>query len=309
MRLARLLMVFVLTNNFIPAIFSQKPCISVLQVQEYNYDPDNTIRPSYLHPPVKKDCYQLLQLHIYNGQEWDIPVTSTLLVNDESAVLIDVQDTYKGSLIVNHIIESAKKPLKLVIISCPELEDEAAIQDIKWRYPGVEITTLPTEIYCSRKINTNHTKLPERFAAPIITQANFSIDGLHIETRNRDSYGAYVWLPENDIIIGSVGIYWGMHVLVVNARDKEIRLKWQNTLEEMIALEPVDVIPGHYFGLHPKGDAAIRFTLEYLRKFESLLIENDYRNSAGVIRGMLLAYPDLKVARNLIISAQVIARD
>ena len=62
----------------------------------------------------------------------------------------------------------------------------------------------------------------------------------------------------------------------------ESRQQWINTLDEMAALHPQQVIPGHYLGTPPAGDRAITFTRDYLTQFEQAL--NAHKDSAGVIK-------------------------
>lgn len=68
-------------------------------------------------------------------------------------------------------------------------------------------------------------------------------------------------------------------------------------------LKPLTVIPGHYLGERPKGDLAIKFTIDYLEKFEKAL--ENHKDSNDVIKTMVAAYPQLAEKSSLELSAKV----
>ena len=74
-------------------------------------------------------------------------------------------------------------------------------------------------------------------------------------------------------------------------------------LNEMQALKPQQVIPGHYLGQRPEKDAAITFTHDYLQTFEQTLKKQ--KGSAAVIGTMKAAYPNLADESSLDLSAKV----
>jgi hypothetical protein len=85
----------------------------------------------------------------------------------------------------------------------------------------------------------------------------FTIDGEKVEIRQPHDYAAFVWIPANKAILGGTGVAWGMHVWTADTQSAESRQQWRNTLDEMAALHPQQVIPGHYLGTPPAGDARL----------------------------------------------------
>ena len=94
-----------------------------------------------------------------------------------------------------------------------------------------------------------------------------------------------------------------MHVWTADTQSVESRQQWINTLDEMAALHPLQVIPGHYLGTPPAGDRAITFTRDYLTQFEQALKE--HKDSAGVIKAMKQRWPGLAEESSLELSAKV----
>ncbi len=49
-----------------------------------------------------------------------------------------------------------------------------------------------------------------------------------------------------------------MHLWTADTQTSASRQQWRHTLDQMIALHPQRVIPGHYLGTPPEGDSAVR---------------------------------------------------
>ncbi|VDR27417.1 Arsenate reductase and related proteins, glutaredoxin family [Raoultella terrigena] len=76
-----------------------------------------------------------------------------------------------------------------------------------------------------------------------------------------------------------------MHVWTADTRPLKAACSGVKTLDDMAALHPQQVIPGHYLGTPPPaGDRAIVFTRDYLQQFEQAL--QNHKDSAGVIKEM-----------------------
>ncbi|MCL7868020.1 MBL fold metallo-hydrolase, partial [Klebsiella pneumoniae] len=104
-------------------------------------------------------------------------------------------------------------------------------------------------------------------------------------------------------ILGGTGVAWGMHLWTADTQTPASRQQWRNTLDQMIALHPQRVIPGHYLGTPPEGDSAVRFTKTYLQQFEQAL--KTHSDSAGVIKAMEAQWPGLAETSSLELSAKV----
>ena len=136
-----------------------------------------------------------------------------------------------------------------------------------------------------------------------IAKGRFTIDGEKVEIRQPQNYAAFVWIPANKAILGGTGVAWGMHVWTADTQSAASRQQWRQTLSDMAALHPQQVIPGHYLGTPPAGDKAIVFTRDYLEKFEQAL--KAHKDSASVIKAMKAQYPGLAEESSLELSAKV----
>lgn len=147
-------------------------------------------------------------------------------------------------------------------------------------------------------------RAPKQVYVPQVLAAdNFTIDGEKVEIRQPQNYAAFVWIPANKAILGGTGVAWGMHVWTADTQSAASRQQWRQTLSDMAALHPQQVIPGHYLGTPPAGDKAIVFTRDYLEKFEQAL--KAHKDSASVIKTMQAQYPGLAEESSLELSAKV----
>jgi hypothetical protein len=118
------------------------------------------------------------------------------------------------------------------------------------------------------------------------------LEGQSLEVRGSTgvlAHRGYVWIPSIRAIVGNVGVVSGLHVWTADTQSKEERQAWLAQLDEMEALQPKQVIPGHMAANAPTGLASIRYTRSYLQQFEQNLALS--RNSGELIQRMQQAFP------------------
>ncbi|XP_065219808.1 uncharacterized protein LOC135845267 [Planococcus citri] len=262
-----------------------------------------------------------LKMVSINFQEDAIfPVTSTLLYSKTSAILFDAQFSLKEAEKLVNIIKETQTTPTSIIITCGDPDYYFGLEAIVKAYSSVRVEILASSKVVNHINQTKDAKLktwapqlgntaPDKLYVPKpIDTLTFYFDNTkQIQMMEIDSYAAYVWIPENKIILGGVGISWNIHVWAADTQTLEMRLNWRQVLQKMIELQPKSVIPGHFIGERPLvGDEAIRFTLRYLESLEEVLKQNNYENSAAVISSMKAKYPNLGEESNLELSAKVL---
>jgi len=255
-----------------------------------------------------------LQLQVYNPQEKAIfAVSSTLVSGPTEAILFDAQFSVKDGEKLVEMIKASGKTLKQVVITSGDPDFYFGLEPIVKAWPQVKVVASPEVVKHIEA--TKEAKLaywgpqmkdgaPHALTVPTATTVtHFTIDGETLELRHPQSYAAYVWIPANKAILGGTAISSGIHVWSADTQTPAARAQWREVLSEMQHLKPQQVIPGHYLGARPAGDQAITFTLNYLDTFEQALKAN--KTSAGVIKAMTAAYPNLAEAGSLELSAKV----
>lgn len=255
-----------------------------------------------------------LTMKTYNPQEKAIfPVSSTLVYGPSEAVLFDAQFSVKdGEKLVALIRDSGKKLTRIVITS-GDPDFYFGLEPLVKAFPNAEIVATPavvTHIKATRDAKLAYwgpqlkEDAPHQLYTPKpLSEMRFTIDGEAVEIKHPQSYAAYVWIPANKAILGGTGVASGIHIWSADTQTVTRRKEWRSVLKEMQAEKPQTVIPGHYLGKLPSGAKAIAFTLDYLQKFELAL--NSQKGSAGVIKVMKKAYPDLADESSLEMSAKV----
>ncbi|MCI1897504.1 MAG: Vmh family MBL fold metallo-hydrolase [Enterobacter sp.] len=255
-----------------------------------------------------------LTLDTYNPQDKGIfAVSSTLVSGPKEAVLFDAQFSVKeGEALVDKIRRSGKTLNKIVITS-GDPDFYFGLQPLVKAFPNAKVVA--TQHVVDHIKETKDAKLafwgpqmkdgaPTKLIVPqVIASTTFMVDGEKIEIKQPDSYAAYVWVPSAKAILGGTGVSWGIHLWTADTQTKESRQQWLTTLDEMSALNPERVIPGHYLGTPPAGLDAVNFTRTYLQQFEQALAEN--KSSAQVITAMKKQWPDLAEESSLELSAKV----
>ncbi|KUQ39682.1 MBL fold metallo-hydrolase [Klebsiella aerogenes] len=255
-----------------------------------------------------------LTLQTYNPQENAIfAVNSTLASGPHEAVLFDAQFSVKdGEKLVEMINKSGKK-LTHIVITSGDPDFYFGLEPLVKAFPQAKVVA--TEQVVKHIEETKAAKLaywgpqmkdgaPKQVYVPQVLAADsFTIDGEKVEIRQPQNYAAFVWIPANKAILGGTGVAWGMHVWTADTQSAASRQQWRQTLSDMAALHPQQVIPGHYLGTPPAGDKAIVFTRDYLEKFEQAL--KAHNDSASVIKAMKAQYPGLAEESSLELSAKV----
>jgi hypothetical protein len=100
----------------------------------------------------------------------------------------------------------------------------------------------------------------------------------------------YLWQPEQRAILGGVLLFQQEHVWVADTPTPEDRSAWIDLLDEMAALDPQLVVPGHRLPGTPADASAITATRDYLLAFEEEL--GSAADGAALTAALVQRYPD-----------------
>lgn len=255
-----------------------------------------------------------LTVTVYNpGEKAIFPVSSSLVTGDKEAILIDAQfDVQNGQALVDMIKKSGKK-LTTVYISAGDPDFYFGLEPVMAAFPDVKVLA---DQHVVDHINlTKDAKLsywspilgkgaPKSLTVPqVMTASHLTLDGEKIEIKEMNTPNAYLWAPSIKTAFGGVPVYSGVHVWMADSQTKAARSNWVKALDNLLALKPERVVPGHFLGTAPQGTAAVTFTRDYVQRFEQELAK---ANSSGeLIEGLKKAYPSLPVDDGLAIGAKV----
>ena len=255
-----------------------------------------------------------LNVTVYNpGEKAIFPVSSSLVTGDKEAILIDAQfDVQHGQALVEMIKKSGKK-LTTVYISAGDPDFYFGLEPVMAAFPDVKV--LADQHVVDHINQTKDAKLsywspilgkgaPKSLTVPqVMTASHLTLDGEKIEIKEMNTPNAFLWAPSIKTAFGGVPVYSGVHVWMADSQTKAARSNWVKALDNLLALKPECVVPGHFLGSAPKGTAAVTFTRDYVQRFEQALATA--KNSDQLIEGLKKAFPSLPVDDGLAIGAKV----
>lgn len=255
-----------------------------------------------------------LTVTVYNpGDKAIFPVSSELVTGDKEAILIDAQFGVNDGQALVDLIKQSGKRLTTVYISGGDPDFYFGLEPIKAAFPDVKI--LASQHVVDHIKQTKDAKLaywgpilaeqaPKTLIVPqVMTASHLTLDGEKIEIKEMNTPTAYLWAPSIKTALGGVPVYSGVHVWMADSQTKEARAHWVKTLNELLAMKPERVVPGHFLGTAPKGTEAVTFTRDYVQRFEQELAKS--KNSGELIEGLKKAFPSLPVDDGLAIGAKV----
>src|SRR5690606_4659290 len=258
---------------------------------------------------------QPLTLETYNPRETAVfPVSSTLISAEKDAILVDAQFSNQEAEALVERIRASGKRLTTIYISHGDPDFYFGLDVLTRAYPEARVLATPATVAYIEK--TRAPKLaywgpilkdsaPARTLAPEPLQDNLlQLEGQRIEVVGHDPQHTSLWLPGIKAVVGGVLTSANIHLWVADAQSVEARQNWLKSLDELEALQPATLIPGHYLGEAAMNLDDLRFTRDYLLALQEEL--PNAKDSDALIAAMKARYPDLEDDSSLELSAKVL---
>ena len=247
---------------------------------------------------------QPLSVKVYNADGNSFNVNSTLVVGDKEAMVIDAGFTRADALrIAANVLDSGKQ-LKTIYVSQADPDYYFGVETLKEIFPQADVVTTPAVLekinakkagkvaFWGPKMGANAPRSP---VVPRALEGNtLTLDGQTIEIRGTQgvlAHRPYAWIPSIQAVVGNIGVFGGMHVWTADTQTAAERAAWVAQLDDMAALKPVLVVPGHMKAGTPVDASNITFTKDYLQTFEKNLAAT--KSSAELVKAMQQVYPQL----------------
>lgn len=257
-----------------------------------------------------------LEIKTYSADENSFSVQSTLVMGEKEAILIDSGFTRADAMRIAANILDSKKTLSTILVSNADPDYYFGVATLKEIFPNVKVVASPAVL---EKIESKvETKLsvwsprmgenaPKNVVLPeVMKETVLTLDGEKIELRGTTgelAHRPYVWIPSLKTIAGNVGVFNDMHLWLADTQTVQSRQAWLAQLDEMIALNPENIVAGHSFKGKTSDKTTLEFNKAYLQKYEQVLAES--KDSGEVIAKMKQAYPSLAAEGNLGLGAKV----
>lgn len=244
----------------------------------------------------------------------DFPVgsknkTATLVTGERDALLVDAGFTRAdGHRLVAEILDSGAT-LTTVFVSHGDPDFYFGAEVVADAFPSAKFVATPHVIEHIQHSYEGKLKawailganLPTRLVDLEPLTGDLSLEGHRFELRGGPDRH-YLWQAEQRAILGGVLLFAREHVWVADTPKPEQRAAWIALLDEMAALGPDLVVPGHRLPGAPADASAITATRDYLLAFEEEL--GSAADGAALTDALVKRYPD----NGMLIAAQIGAK-
>jgi len=257
-----------------------------------------------------------LTVKVYNAEAGSFHVNAVVVSGKTEALVIDTGFTRADALRVAANVLDSGKTLKTIFISNADPDYYFGAETLKGLFPQAQVLTTPAVrekiqaklagklAFWGPKMGANAPKDP--IVPEALTGSKLTVDGEAVEVRGTTgelAHRPYVWIPSIKAVVGNIGVFGNLHVWTADTQKPSERKAWLAQLDEMQALKPALVVPGHMAAGTALDESAISYTRDYLVRFESELPKA--QNGAELIATMQKAYPKAGLGMALDIGAKV----
>ncbi len=257
-----------------------------------------------------------LTVKVYNAEAGSFHVNAVVVSGKTEAMVIDTGFTRADALHVAANVLDSGKTLKTIFISNADPDFFFGAEVLKGLFPQAVVLTTPAVrekiqakmagkvAFWGPKMGANAPRQP--ILPDAISGNTLTVDGETIEVRGTSgelAHRPYLWIPSIKAIVGNIAVFGNLHVWTADTQKPSERQAWLAQLDEMQALKPALVVPGHMAAGTALDDSAIAYTRDYLKQFEAELPKAS--NAAALISTMQKAYPKAGLGMALDIGAKV----
>jgi glyoxylase-like metal-dependent hydrolase (beta-lactamase superfamily II) len=250
--------------------------------------------------------FQVLDLDFPAGSK---AKTATLITGEHEALLVDAGFTRAdGHRLAAEVLDSGKD-LATVYISHGDPDFYFGAEVLADAFPGARfVATAPVIDHIKHSYEgklkawaASGANLPTRLVDLEVLDGDIVLEGGLFQLKGgvpglADRH--YLWQADQRAVVGGVLVFSGQHVWTADT-DADARAVWRGVLDEIEALNPALVVPGHRAPGAPATVEAVRHTRDYLDAFEEVL--KDQPDGAAVTGELVRRYPDAQ----LLVAAQI----
>lgn len=247
---------------------------------------------------------QALTVKVYNADGNSFNVNSTLIAGAKDAIVIDAGFTRADALrIAANVLDSGKQ-LTTIYVSQADPDYYFGVEALKEIFPQADVVTTRAVLdklapklagklaFWGPKMGANAPRKP---VVPRALEGSvLQLEDQTIEIRGTQgllAHRPYAWIPSIKTIVGNIGVFGNMHVWTADTQTVAERAAWVAQLDDMAALKPDVVVPGHMRAGTALDASAIAFTKDYLQTFEKALPVA--KTSGELVNAMKQAYPQV----------------
>ncbi len=257
-----------------------------------------------------------LHVQVFTSPPEGIAVNSTLVYGDKDAILIDAQFRLSDAHRVVAAILESKKNLTTVYVTHPHPDHYFGLVVIRQAFPNAKFVALPRVVEgikasWQNRVNAWKPQYGDNIPSnPIVPDAldgnTLTLEGETLQVfgpLQGDSAGdnSFVWIPSIKAIVGGDTLFSGTHFVFAPMSTAQ-KKDWAATVDQMVALKPEIVIPGHQIAGAPNDASVLDFMKKYMKDSDEAQASS---KTADEFKSKMKAmYPNLGLDGLLNISAQ-----
>jgi glyoxylase-like metal-dependent hydrolase (beta-lactamase superfamily II) len=256
-----------------------------------------------------------LDFHVF---DLDFPVgsknkTATLVTGKTDAILVDAGFTRAdGHRLAAAILDSGKR-LTTIVISHGDPDFYFGAEVVADAFPDAAIVATPQVIaHIQRSYEKKLTawaavgaNLPTRLVEITPLTGDLDLEGHRFELKGGPAGlpdRHFLWQAEHRAVLGGVLLFQQEHVWTADTATPEQRAAWIAVLDEITALQPTLVVPGHRLPGTATDLSAVTGTRDYLIAFDEELAKA--ADGPALTEALISRYPK----NGMLIAAQIGAK-
>jgi glyoxylase-like metal-dependent hydrolase (beta-lactamase superfamily II) len=271
--------------------------------------------PEPASPPTAEAATPL-QIKSFAASEKGVHVTSTLVLGEREAVLIDAQFIESEAQRLVEMVRESGRTLTTIYITHAHPDHHFGLPVLHEAFPDARVLAHPlvaAEMRSSWQAKHDQWKghfgddlADTQVAATPYDAATLPLEGHTLQLIGPQQGDAEatvsVFVPDRATLIASDVSYAGTHVWLADTTPSQWQA-WLATLERLQALQPTVVVSGHRAPGHADDPADLAATAQYIRDFAAVATTSPPPGADGLIATMTSRYPTLKLPIVLQIAA------
>lgn len=232
------------------------------------------------------------------------PLSSTLIVGELDAVLVDPPWSHQHVQAIGDWIASFEKNLTAIYITHGHGDHWFGTADLLKRFPGATVYAT-SEVIAYIQVQHKHraatwdARFPGQVARgeinpTLIPENGFELEGqtlraVRLGHTDTDDTTA-LWVPELRLVVAGDAVYNYCHQYL-NESGGSGHQDWLRALDIIESLNPANVVAGHKDKSKPNDAGSIQRTRDYLNTFHSL-VECGGKSAEEAFDAMIEAFPN-----------------